>query len=322
MKSTGRLPLERSAILSFTQKLLSSNAYLNTHLFAGLGGKMPRRLPCSCSVGTVPGKVRELSGLRTYIESSILDMGAFAVLQWAIRDTTNRHFCHQIRSGCVDTGGGHTWGSRGGSDALCRGGAAVQAPRPVTVCHQEPAPQGVPLGTHCRETAALKASSQAVQSLPSEEKVLVAKLIACAHKGADIAKRQQYLESCYTKQCRAHLHGRHSCHRAYCNSLMSPDVALQVQQKVTTDIEGIETELVGSSACKICMLESAEKHLNNRSTSQPCTIPMPGGRSLCSIRDCCFAVLQCGSGAAPFIRAGSHAHMVRRFPWAVILQSS
>ena len=34
--------------------------------------------------------MRELSGLRTYIESIILDMGAFAVLQWAIRDTTNR----------------------------------------------------------------------------------------------------------------------------------------------------------------------------------------------------------------------------------------
>ena len=67
--------------------------------------------------------------------------------------STDRHFCYQIRSVCVNAGDCHTWGSRGGSDALCRGGAAVQAPRPVTFCHQEPVSQGVPLGTHCRGTA-------------------------------------------------------------------------------------------------------------------------------------------------------------------------
>lgn len=42
-----------------------------------------------------------------------------------------------------------------------------------------------------------------------------------------------------------------SLKRAYCVSLMSLDVALQVHQKVTTDIKGIETELVRFSAYKM-----------------------------------------------------------------------
>ena len=146
-------------------------------------------------------------------------------------------------------------------EVLTRSAEVVQlfrAPRPVTVCHQEPAPQGVPLGHTLSRDGSIESliSSSAKPALRGEDPCR--KTHCMRSKGADIAKRQQHLESCYTKQCGAHLHGTHSCHRAHCNSLMSLDVALQVQQKVTTDIEGIETELVGSSACKICMLESAE----------------------------------------------------------------
>ena len=87
-----------------------------------------------------------------------------------------------------------------------------------------------------------------MQSLSSEEEILVAELTACAQRL--MSPRQQHLEGCYTSNAEPTFMGDIPRIEPTASSLMSVDVALQVHQKVTTDIEGIETELVRFFAYK------------------------------------------------------------------------